>query len=43
MAKLSFPGGTNVAKRRAQEQARLKQIKRSGAAPGAGGKPLKGG
>lgn len=36
MAKLSFPGGTNVAERRAAEQAKQKGFKKSGAAPSAG-------
>ena len=36
MAKLSFPGGTNVAEKRAKELAKLKGFKKSGAAPSKG-------
>jgi len=36
MAKLSFPGGANVAEKRAKEQARLKGFRKPGAAPSTG-------
>jgi hypothetical protein len=36
MAKLSFPSGTNVADKRAAEQAKSKGFKKAGAAPSKG-------
>ena len=36
MAKLSFPGGSNVAEKRAAEQAKRKGFKKPGAAPSKG-------
>ena len=36
MKKLTFPGGTNVAEKRAIEQAKLKGFKKPGAAPSKG-------
>ena len=36
MKKLSFPSGTNVADKRAAEQAKIKGFKKPGAAPSKG-------
>ncbi len=36
MAKISFPGGTNAAEKRAKEQAKHKGFKKGGAGPSKG-------